>query len=186
MEHRSAHWVFTINNYTAEEIERLESLPSPEYFVIFGEEVGAKGTPHLQGYIRFSKRMRRTGVEKALGGRAWCAVTRAPEYAIGYSCKDGRLHCNEELPENIGEKCRLTYQVCVEMGMKKYIYLNVYSTFDNPQATWKDVEDLRVYAGVYAYLEGIHWWDETTWKKTSEEAPLPLEASREGEEEERE
>lgn len=186
MEHRSAYWVFTLNNYTDSDIERLESLPYPEYFVVFGQEVApSTGTPHLQGFIRFSKRVRRTGVEKMLGGRAWCAVTHAPTAAIGYACKEGLIHSNKEIPENVGEKCRLTYKVCCEMGMKKYIYFCVYNSFDQ-DFRWSDEEDLRVCCGYLAYCEDIHWWDKNTWKKTTEEAPMPLEDSREEEEEERE
>ena len=93
---RSATWVFTINNYTDCDVARLESLDKEKFFTVFGEEVGEKGTPHLQGYIRADLRIRRAQVEKVLGGHAWCAVTHDEQSAIGYSIKDGRIHCNQE------------------------------------------------------------------------------------------
>lgn len=45
-------WTFTWNNYTDDDISYLEKkLDCGEY--VFGEEIGEKGTPHLQGVVRF-------------------------------------------------------------------------------------------------------------------------------------
>ena len=92
---RSATWVFTINNYQPADIERLTSLDKERYVCVFGEEVGEKGTPHLQGYLRADLRIRRAQVEKVLGGHAWCEVTHDEESAIGYSIKDCVIHSNQ-------------------------------------------------------------------------------------------
>lgn len=39
-------------------------------FIIWGDEIGESGTPHLQGYIEFFKRQRHRRVCRILGGRA--------------------------------------------------------------------------------------------------------------------
>lgn len=52
-------WCFTLNNYTSEEMDRLEHLfTTLECQWLWGEEVGDEGTPHLQGYVEFPTRKR--------------------------------------------------------------------------------------------------------------------------------
>jgi len=47
---RATLFCFTLNNYTPEEYESITAHPERYYkWIVFGEEVGAEGTPHLQG-----------------------------------------------------------------------------------------------------------------------------------------
>ena len=55
----SKHWIFTLNNHTAEDIKMISSVESsivPKF--IFQEEKGENGTPHLQGYLMFATKKR--------------------------------------------------------------------------------------------------------------------------------
>jgi len=46
---------FTLNNYKQEHIDKLAKLVSDgeARYIVFQEEIGANGTPHLQGYVEF-------------------------------------------------------------------------------------------------------------------------------------
>lgn len=85
---RARHWCFTLNNYQAADIERLTRLQPDIDYLIFGKEVAATGTPHLQGFVSFKTRVRRaTAIERI--GQAHLTVTRNVDQAIEYCKKEG-------------------------------------------------------------------------------------------------
>ena len=88
---QAKRWCFTLNNYTEDEMVHLVHLfNSSGCEWIWGEEVGEEGTPHLQGYVEFPKRVR--PVETVKCERVhWerCKGDRASN--VKYCTKDG---CN--------------------------------------------------------------------------------------------
>lgn len=48
---------FTMNNYTEKDVAALKACEDYKYIVV-GKEIGANGTPHLQGYMQLYKRAR--------------------------------------------------------------------------------------------------------------------------------
>ncbi|CAB9498802.1 Para-Rep C7 [Seminavis robusta] len=91
MPNGAKHWAFTCNNYTPADIESIEQAASGSTVdhVIFGKEVGASGTPHLQGNVSFSKRTSMKKALKTLGIQAHLSITRQLERAIEYCKKNG-------------------------------------------------------------------------------------------------
>ena len=89
---QSTRWVFTLNNPTQDEISTLSHLPQCATYLVFGEEVGASGTPHLQGFIIFSSRKRLSSVRQIVGTRAHCETAKGTsQQARAYCCKDGKV-----------------------------------------------------------------------------------------------
>lgn len=62
------NWIFTLNNYTDEDVERIhQNFPEHYKYVIFGKEIApTTGTPHLQGYLQLVSRRRLTGMKKLM------------------------------------------------------------------------------------------------------------------------
>jgi len=84
---RAKRWVFTLNNYTDDEVTSLRALTDVEY-LIFAKEVGEQGTPHLQGFCVFKTAQRLTTVKNALGQRIHAEVARgSPQQARDYCRK---------------------------------------------------------------------------------------------------
>lgn len=87
---RSRNWCFTINNYSNEEIEKCNNVECN--YIIYGDETGAEGTPHLQGYLEFKDAKTLSSVKKMLGGRAHLEIRRGtPLQASDYCKKEGKF-----------------------------------------------------------------------------------------------
>lgn len=67
---QSKRWCFTHNNYSDEDqgvVCQILAGPTVSYGV-YGREVGATGTPHLQGFVIFKDRLRLGGVREQFYG----------------------------------------------------------------------------------------------------------------------
>jgi len=94
---KSHQFCFTLNNPAGGDIDALKAISWIKYAVV-GQEVGASGTPHLQGYIQCerAKRTTESGMSKKLKkeGVSHCHVEIArgtPEQAAEYCKKDGKF-----------------------------------------------------------------------------------------------
>lgn len=83
------NWLFTVNNYTPEDISLFEEFPCN--YLIFGKEIGEKGTPHLQGYVQLLSKKRLTGLKKIHATAHWEAARGTAQENITYCSKDGEL-----------------------------------------------------------------------------------------------
>lgn len=115
------NWTFTLNNYTEAEVVLLKSLVLTNQlkYLIFGYEVGENGTPHLQGYAEFFKRIRLTGLKKIMPARGhYSARLGTQQQAIDY-CRKGEQSKKEWEEQktkgpNFGKNAKV-----VELGVKQ-------------------------------------------------------------------
>lgn len=62
---KSKYWVFTLNNYDEKDEDILKNLyPNEVSYLVYGREIGANETPHLQGYIEFINRKALSTIKK--------------------------------------------------------------------------------------------------------------------------
>jgi len=87
----SKKWCYTLNNPTA-------PLDLPASYHVYGEEVGASGTPHYQGFVIFTKPIRLTGLKKLSPEAHWEKTLGTNQQAADYCKKDGKFTEIGELP----------------------------------------------------------------------------------------
>lgn len=78
--------VFTVNNYSHEEYDKIINLDIWRYLVV-GKEIGESGTPHLQGYGVLKKQFRDKALQTALGGRAFMEPRKGSHSQASDYCK---------------------------------------------------------------------------------------------------
>lgn len=89
-------YVFTLNNYTEEELEMVPKVLDTLGNYVFGQEIGEQGTPHLQGWLRLKTKMRITQLKsiKGLERFHWEQQRGTDAQAIQYCLKDNKYHSN--------------------------------------------------------------------------------------------
>lgn len=78
-------WTYTINNYTEDDLVKMQQLECN--FHVCGKEVGENGTPHLQGMITFNKSTR-LGPLKLINPKAHWERCISAEAAANYCMKE--------------------------------------------------------------------------------------------------
>lgn len=119
---RSRNFVFTLNNYTPEEVEAVKQWDCS--YLIFGKEVGESGTPHLQGYLSLVNAKTLTALKKLSARAHWEVARGTPKQASEYCEKDGDVFEKGTRPLSQAEK-----------GAKEV---------DRWEAAYKAVEDNRL------------------------------------------
>lgn len=90
---KTRDFVFTLNNYTENDIQRLTTEHVSIDYIVFGEETGTSGTPHLQGFVQFKHPVSFQRVKRLLGNNVHVEQRRGTvQQAIDYCKKDGQIH----------------------------------------------------------------------------------------------
>lgn len=88
-------WTFTINNFDDHDETKLDAVCSrlstqEVRYAIIGKEKGESGTPHLQGYVSFTKTKRFNAVKKLVGTQAHIEPAKGNEqHNYDYCSKEG-------------------------------------------------------------------------------------------------
>lgn len=91
---RARGWSFTLNNYTEEEYKTISDWTqkhSKKY--IIGKEIGAQGTPHLQGYLYVQNTAKLSTLKGLLTRAHWERSRGNPEQNYKYCSKDNDFIC---------------------------------------------------------------------------------------------
>lgn len=83
-------WVFTINN--PQDVDWDMCWEFHYQYIVFQVEVGLNGTPHIQGFVQFADKVRRTACKKLHPTAHWEKRRGTPEEASHY-CKKPVKDC---------------------------------------------------------------------------------------------
>lgn len=127
----SLYWFFTYNNYKQEDVALLSTLFDEQCeWYVFQEELGAEGTPHLQGTIKAKKKIRpiETFSIKEIHWEKTKAIKNAQEYCSKIETRIGKVYSKGveyvPLPEIYGWQ-----QMFIEM-LNKFEERKIYWFFE--------------------------------------------------------
>jgi len=107
----SRRWVFTLNNYTADEHSVLTTYITQSSSVVYGvvgKEVGQNGTHHLQCFVILDQPQRLSFLRRRLSDRAhYERALGTSAQASDYCKKDGDYFEWGDLPTNSGQRTDL-------------------------------------------------------------------------------
>lgn len=174
---------FTINNWTVDDIEKL--LNAKYTYVITGFEIGAEGTPHIQGYMELQSQSRLTTLKKFFPRAHIERRMGSQEQAINYCKKDNNFVEDGEYKvqgkRNDLDKVRT---IALEQGMRavtdtfNYQGIKVaekFLTYNEEPRNWKPTvvwlwgktgvgksklaRELCDSDDIYTKNTGTKWWD---------------------------
>lgn len=150
---KARSWCFTINNPTDNDKANVKVAICR--YIIVGEERGAEGTPHLQGYITFDNAKSRETVERLLGGRAHltCAEGTALQNRV-YCTKQSLFHEAGVMPTQGKRNDIGTAKDLIKMGRSMQ---DVIDTCESYQAV-RYAELIRKYEPCSERTPPEVWW----------------------------
>lgn len=164
MNTRSRSWCLTHNNYTENDIIRLEAfLENQVEYGIYGKEVGESGTPHLQLYFRMKNAKTFQKIKKLFPESHIEVAKGNDEQNFKYCSKQGDY-------KEYGQKSRQGYRTDLE-GVKEEILLGKKVDeicLENPflyheyGRTFQKIEDIRMRKVFRTEMTEGYWiWGET-------------------------
>jgi len=116
---RSRNWVFTLNNYTDEDEDKIQHLATT--YTLYGREVAPEtGTPHLQGFLCFINPIRRSSLVRWLPRAFLSPANGSPEENELYCKKSGnyfeagtRPRTSAEAGAKGGTQKGINYRECI-------------------------------------------------------------------------
>lgn len=186
---QSVHWVFTLNNPSDNGIPKLWKDVK---YAIWQREMGENGTPHLQGYVVFNKRVRLSALSKMCYGKAHWEIRRGTHSEAKAYCSkldshlEGPWTIGDEtgIPEGAGARTDLDLvKADLDAGKTesfimdthftaccKYMrFFKEYKRMKTPQRTWKtEVEVLWGPTGCSKSFTAMTNYPDAYWKPKSD------------------
>jgi len=150
----SKFWCFTLNNYGEGEYTDIQGWDFT--YIVVGKEKGENGTPHLQGYVEFTKKKRITTLKKLNSRIHWERRKGTAQQAADYCKKDGDFWESGEISKGQGTRTDLEClpRLCLNKGTIRKVL----------GSTEMSISQIRTAEKYFTYLEPKREWKpEVTW-----------------------
>lgn len=166
---RGKNWCFTLNNYTDDDYDKLTAMVETKQcsYIIFGREIGDSGTPHLQGFIAFNKRVYLTDLKKRISSTAHFELARMIPESIEYCKKDGDIFEDGIVPVGQGKRSDIEdFKIDVKAGLLKFKEIRekhstVYAKYKG--FVMEYVVDNTPEVNIPSFI--LHDWQKDLWEK---------------------
>jgi hypothetical protein len=165
---KSRKWCFTLNNYNADDYDRISRVAEGARYAVIGKEKGSMGTPHLQGFLYFKNAVSFNSVKNKVGAACHLETAKGtPEQNRIYCTKDGDFQEWGELPmsqKRKGEVEKERWASAISLAKEgkfeelelsePQIFLSHYRTLRTIQKDFMpDVEDADDVTGIWFWGE---------------------------------
>lgn len=121
---RCRRWCFTLNNPGPEDLSHLSrDFNKLGAKWIIGEEVGAEGTPHLQGYVEFKNQTSWSTIKRLSTRAHWEKAKGNQQQNVRYCSKEGNYQGNLEIVLDRKERLLAKYNEVIWQPWQEEIIL---------------------------------------------------------------
>jgi len=174
---RSRSFFLTINNYSADEVDKIRSFYQHlNVYIIIGFEVGEEGTSHLHSYIHFKYQRWLSAIKKAFP-RAHIEIPRHTTETIAYCKKDGVFEEHGTPPlvssEEVSRDKKAAWKQCIDWAKTDCLHLieeNYPGIYVAHFRTWTALKNSNILSPSIDTLENYWVWGPTgsgksTWAR---------------------
>lgn len=172
MTQRSRNYCFTLNNYKETDVDCISNIQGYKYLII-GHEIGAKGTPHLQGYIMFKNARNYESVKNYI--KRWHVeiAKGSPHENFVYCSKDNKYTEFGERPKGQGFRSDIDH---IKSLVKSNTSIKeIYENCNSYQALRFAEKGLELYSAKRNWKPKVFWYYGSTGtgktKRALEECP---------------
>jgi len=147
---RARNWSYTLNNYTDSDIALVRGLAC--VYHICGREVGASGTPHLQGYIELDNnitfsamqtRLPKAHLEVSKGNaeqnKTYCTKDKNVLLESGTPKRQGKRKDLDQVRDQLADGANMRAVVDSARSLQSIRMAEIYLTYHEEKRNWKPI-----------------------------------------------